>query len=73
MKLCYQKIHWKLYQLDINYSSQNNAIRVPFELMFGEMPYEEWFKKERNNILKTIEVSSQTLPQPNGRRQCKSY
>ena len=61
------------YPLDINYSYQNNAIRVPFELMFGEMPYEEWFKKERNNILKTIEVSSQTLPQPKWKKTNVSH
>ena len=61
------------YPLDINYSYQNHAIRVPFELMFGEMPYEEWFNKEKqyfkNNRSFKPNVTSTKMEED----KCKSY
>lgn len=54
----------KVEPLDINYNYKDVKIRLPYNLLFGELSYSEWLKKEKSNILSVLKISTNILPKP---------
>ena len=49
---------------EINYNYKDAKIRLPYNLLFGELSYSEWLEKEKSNLLSVLKISTNILPKP---------
>ncbi len=50
--------------LEINYDYKHAKIRLPYNLLFGELSYSEWLRKEKANLLSVLKIPTKILPKP---------
>lgn len=50
--------------LVINYDYKYAKNRLPYDLLFGDLSYSDWLKKEKTSLLSILKVSTNILPKP---------